>query len=38
MRQSTQQDIDYVERVSLRTDAMILAKTLPAMLGSNSGW
>ena len=37
MHENGEWDLDYVERVSLRTDLMILAKTPAAMLGDRAG-
>jgi lipopolysaccharide/colanic/teichoic acid biosynthesis glycosyltransferase len=37
MWQSTGPDVEYVERISFRTDASILLRTVPAMLGRNHG-
>jgi lipopolysaccharide/colanic/teichoic acid biosynthesis glycosyltransferase len=37
MWQSTGPDIEYVERLSLRTDVSILLRTVPALLGRNQG-
>src|SRR3712207_3067326 len=37
MWQSTTPDVVYVRTISLRTDLSILARTIPALLGSNRG-
>ena len=37
MHEATGPDIEYVERISLRTDLAILARTLPSVLGRHHG-
>jgi lipopolysaccharide/colanic/teichoic acid biosynthesis glycosyltransferase len=37
MHETGEADIEYVRRISLRTDLGILLRTVPAMLSSNAG-
>ena len=38
MHENTQMDLDYVRQIGLRTDLLILLRTIPGVLGSRGGY